>query len=33
MCENVKLLECVYLLMDIKENGLMNNNALPNLFL
>lgn len=36
MCENVKLLECVYLFMDIKpleENGLMSNNAFPNLLL
>lgn len=36
MCENVKVLECVYQFMDIKsleENGLMNNNAFPNLFL
>lgn len=36
LCENVKVLECVYLFMDaqpLEENGLMSNNAFPNLFL
>lgn len=34
MCENVQLLECVYLFMDIKqleENGFMSNIAFSNL--